>query len=178
MRIFISGGCKNGKSSLAERLAYEQRGLKPLYYIATMRANDAEDEARIARHRLQRAAYGFITVEQGEQIASILDSCDPGGSFLLDSLTALLAGAMFPLAGAIDLTAGKTLADDLERLFDRLQNLVIVSDFIYSDAQHYSDLSECFRHELAGLDRLAADRCERVFEVVAGIAICHKGVGS
>ena len=49
MIIYVSGGCKNGKSSLAEDWAKTLSGGKPLYYIATMIPHDSEDNARIER---------------------------------------------------------------------------------------------------------------------------------
>ena len=53
MSVFISGGCKNGKSFYAQRIA--KAGGAPLYYIATMIPHDEEDLARIRRHRDERA---------------------------------------------------------------------------------------------------------------------------
>ena len=50
MLIFLSGGAKNGKSMLAQRLCRRLSGGGPLYYLATMIPHDAEDEQRIARH--------------------------------------------------------------------------------------------------------------------------------
>jgi len=98
MRIFISGGCKNGKSYYAQHLAQAQKTeLKnnSLYYIATMKPIDREDDERIERHRQERKGWGFTTVEQAIDIENILNKCDIRGSFLLDSLTALLANEMF-----------------------------------------------------------------------------------
>ena len=46
MTIFISGGCKNGKSTLAEDCCIRLAGGGPLYYVATMVAYDAEDRER------------------------------------------------------------------------------------------------------------------------------------
>ena len=42
MNVFISGGCKNGKSFYAQRLARRQADEtgSPLYYIATMIPHD------------------------------------------------------------------------------------------------------------------------------------------
>ena len=48
MHTFISGGCKNGKSWYAQRIA--QAAGKPLYYVATMISTGEEDDQRIARH--------------------------------------------------------------------------------------------------------------------------------
>ena len=71
MRVFISGGCKNGKSMLAQRIAVKQGA--PLYYIATMIPYDDEDRARIRRHLKEREGWGFETIECGRNILSALD---------------------------------------------------------------------------------------------------------
>lgn len=49
MNIFISGGCKNGKSYHAQELARDmaRENSLPLYYLATMIPTDEEDRARI-----------------------------------------------------------------------------------------------------------------------------------
>ena len=59
MDIFISGGCKNGKSYYAQELARAMAMEKkvPLYYLATMDAVDEEDEERILRHRREREGW-------------------------------------------------------------------------------------------------------------------------
>lgn len=66
MNIFISGGCKNGKSYHAQELARDMavQGGLPLYYLATMIPHDDEDRARIRRHLSERDGWGFETVEQ------------------------------------------------------------------------------------------------------------------
>ena len=48
MNIFISGGCKNGKSYHAQELARDMASEQnvPLYYIATMIPTDEEDQER------------------------------------------------------------------------------------------------------------------------------------
>ena len=68
MKIFFSGGCKNGKSTLAERSIKALAGDGPLYYIATMIPHDEEDRERIRRHVASRAGMGFETLEQGRNV--------------------------------------------------------------------------------------------------------------
>ena len=127
MKIFISGGCKNGKSyfaqSLAKQLAEESGG--PLYYIATMIPCDEEDRARIRRHREDRAGWGFETIEQGRNIKEIFDKA-------------------------------------------------YVSDYIYSDAVIYDELSEDYRRGLGYIDRALAGICDRVTEVAYGQLFDYK----
>ena len=97
MNLFISGGCKNGKSFFAQEEAKKQAEEKgvPLYYLATMIPADDEDRARIKRHLAERDGWGFTTIEQGRNICGALEKADPEGVFLLDSVTALLSNEMF-----------------------------------------------------------------------------------
>ena len=172
MHIYISGGCKNGKSHYAQRLA-KALG-KPLYYVATMIPVDGEDEARIARHIADRAGWGFETIECGRSILTALDAADARGSFLLDSVTALLANEMFP-PGGFDPCAPERVASELEAFLRRTSNAVLVSDYIYGDAAIYDEMSEAYIAGLAHIDRRLAAASDMLLEVSAGRVICHKG---
>ncbi len=181
MRVFISGGCKNGKSMLAQRIAVKQGA--PLYYIATMIPYDDEDRARIRRHLKEREGWGFETIECGKNILNALDGLPRNkngrteGSFLLDSVTALLLNEMFSegVAKEGDISAGERCAKELCELADRVENIVFVSDFMYSDAALYDGYTENYRMALAAVDRALAERCESVVEVCVGNKIYYKG---
>ena len=90
MIVFVSGGAKNGKSSFAQNLAVQLAAGGKRYYIATMIPCDEEDRDRIRHHIADRDGLGFETIEQGRNIDGVLSKADPRGSFLLDSVTALL----------------------------------------------------------------------------------------
>lgn len=176
MRVFISGGCKNGKSSHAQRIAVDMR--KPdvrLYYAATMIPADGEDEDRIQRHRLERADMGFETLEIPRDITSLLKTADSGGVFLLDSVTALLANEMFPSGGKPVSGVRHKICGEMDILLREIPNIVLVSDYIYSDACIYDDTTEAYRRSLAYIDRFLAKRCELVLEASYGNITVHKG---
>lgn len=172
MSTLISGGCKNGKSFYAQRIA--KAGGTPLYYIATMIPHDGEDDARIQRHRQERAGWGFETLECGRNILSCLDRADERGAFLLDSVTALLSNEMFAPDG-VDMNAPEQVATALTEFARRAPNTVFVSDYIYSDAMRYDPLTEAYRAGLALIDRRLAACCDNVIEVVNGQIVLHKG---
>ena len=172
MHIYISGGCKNGKSHYAQRLAKAMG--RPLYYLATMIPADGEDEARIARHIADRDGWGFETIERGRNILSALDEADPAGSFLLDSVTALLANEMFSPRG-FDPSASERVAAELEAFLGRTENAVLVSDYIYGDAAVYEERTEAYIAGLAHIDRRIAAVSDVLLEVSAGQVICHRG---
>ena len=94
MIVFISGGGKSGKSSLAQDLTVALSEGKH-YYIATMIPTDAEDHERIRLHIADRDGMGFETIECGRNILSCLDKAHADGAFLLDSATALLMNELF-----------------------------------------------------------------------------------
>ena len=173
MHTFISGGCKNGKSYYAQHIARAQGA--PLYYVATMISTGAEDDARIARHIRDREGWGFETIECGRNIVSCLDRADPNGSYLLDSVTALLANEMFSNTG-FDADAGLRVADQLIEFLRRTKSAVLVSDYLYGDARHFDAWTENYRRALAHVDRALAAACDNVLEVSSGCVICHKGV--
>lgn len=188
MNTLISGGCKNGKSYYAQRLAQDTARSegRPLYYIATMIPRDEEDQARIKRHLSEREGWGFETIEQGVNLTGILDrakageAIDIGGVFLLDSVTAITENEMFPrtLKGG----AGEEISTDSEApervkkdmlAFGRAVreaggSVVFVSDGIYGDGGEYSGSTEEYRKALAGVDVALAGECERVIEIAYG----------
>lgn len=178
MTFFISGGAKNGKSSLAQELAVALSGEEKRYYVATMIPVDEEDRERIRRHVADRAGLGFETVECGKNILDCLEVADPSATFLVDSATALLQNAMFPAEKnyEMDLEAAERCARELMEFAGIVKNAVFVSDYIASDGDRYSESTEMYRRCLAGIDFRLAAVCDTVVEVAAGNRIVHKGV--
>lgn len=176
MRIYISGGCKNGKSTYGEKLAVAMKESEyPLYYVATMKPKDEEDDARIARHRENRENLGFHTVEIGQDIRKLLDNCNPKGCFLIDSTTALLANEMFLESLNVNHNVYYKIAEDLCYLLERIENIIIVSDYIFSDAKIYDSCTQNYRKGLAYIDKSCARICDTVLEACFGGLIIHKG---
>ena len=175
MTVFLSGGCKNGKSTLAEQIAVHLSRPGRLYYLATMIPHDDEDRARIARHVESRAGLGFQTVECGLGLKKSLENADREGTHLLDSVTALLSNEMFRPDGSVDHDAPRRVVQELTALTERLKNMVFVSDYIYSDALLYGDLTEEYRRGLAYIDRCLAAVCDTVAEISFGGRMVYKG---
>lgn len=173
MLIFLSGGAKNGKSTQAQDLSVSLCKNGKLYYLATMIPTDDEDAARIARHISERDGMGFQTVEHGRRLAQY--AADPEGTYLVDSVTALLANEMFLSDGSTDLAAAERVAEELCGFADRVKNAVFVSDYIYGDGRIYDEFTEEYRKGLAGVDRALAEKCDVVAEVMHGVPICYKG---
>ena len=175
MTVFLSGGAKNGKSYHAQRISKALSRGAPLYYIATMIPHDSEDNARIARHLREREGWGFETLELGSNISSCLERTEGRGSYLLDSVTALLANEMFSADGSFDPNAPARVAEDLLNFARYAENAVFVSDYLYADAGRYDEWTEAYRRGLAYVDRALARACGAVAEIVSGRRILYKG---
>ena len=173
MFIYISGGCKNGKSMLAQTLAKKLADGGPMYYIATMIPRDSEDDLRIARHIADRDGWGFETIEQGTNLLKCLEKGSPDGTYLLDSVTAIMSNEMFSSQG-VDHDAPQRVFKDLTEFARKVKNVVMVSDFIFGDAERYDEFTEEYRRGLAKADR-AALYADTVVEVCGGNYIVHKG---
>ena len=63
----------------------------------------------------------------------------------------------------------------LEKLCRSVANIVVVSDYIYSDAARYDAVTDQYRRGLARLDRRMAAISDTVLEVCGGNILVHKG---
>ena len=106
-----------------------------------------------------------------------LKTADKNGVFLVDSVTALIQNSLFPIEKnyEMDLEAANRCADELVEFAHTVRHGVFVSDYIYSDAERYSESTEMYRKCLADIDRRLAKVCDTVIEVSAGQFIIHKG---
>ena len=175
MTYFISGGAKNGKSTLAQDIAVALGGKR--YYVATMISTGEEDNERIRRHIEDRDGMGFETVECFRNIMDCLNTADKDGVFLVDSVTALIQNSLFPMEKnyEMDLEAANRCAGELLEFAHTVRHAVFVSDYIYSDAEAFSESTEMYRKCLASIDRRLAQICDTVIEVSAGQSIVYKG---
>ena len=177
MTIFISGGCKNGKSTIAEDCCIKLANGGPLYYIATMVPYDDEDRERIKRHVKSREGKNFITLEQPRDLLKCLKNSDSeNGTYLLDSVTALLVNEMYsPESTEADHEAGKRTAKALASFAKKVKNAVFVSDYIYSETPAYSEYTEEYMKALALCDSTLAKKCDAVAEICGAIPTMYKG---
>jgi adenosyl cobinamide kinase/adenosyl cobinamide phosphate guanylyltransferase len=176
--ILLTGGCKNGKSSKAEKISYELSKGKNLFYLATMISADKEDDKRIENHIAARAYMPFITIEKGRDISEIIADDFKGtkltkqSTVLMDSLTALLSNEMFKVSDDGEYIfcqdAATKVFDDICALNRNVANLIIVSDYIQSDANIFDNYTEEFREGLAFLEKRISEMADRALEIVAG----------
>ncbi len=175
MTIFVTGGCKNGKSTFALHQALRLAGNGPRYYIATLIPRDEEQWACVCVHQAAREGMDFVTLECPRALPSLPEGTEKEGVFLLDSVTALLSNEMFAPDGTIDNTAADRIIYSLDRFLSTVRHAALVSDYIYSGGQAHSTSTAGFLSALAQIDCFLARRCDCVVEICAGIPTVHKG---
>ena len=167
MLCFISGGVKGGKSMfgqyLSRRLADEKNA--PLVYIATMIPYDAEDEKRVSRHLKDREGWGFSTIEEPRDLSRAASQLSGGEVVLIDSLTALVQNTIFPDETTVaEDTDPRDIARGIMEVAKKASAVVTVSDYIFSDAYIYHDMTELFRRILGRVHCLVAENADIVLE--------------
>ena len=161
MLVLITGGSGSGKSEFAENLTVSLGGDRT--YIATME-NQSEDAAkRIEKHKKQRSSKGFKTVE----CFSDVDKPDISGTAILECLTNLLANEMF---SEKEENPVSKIQRGISALLSRCENLVIVTDDIFSGGLDYDETTLEYIKNMGALNCLVAEKADEVYEVSCGIA--------
>lgn len=171
MIVLVTGGSASGKSAYAERLACSLDRRRT--YLATMSPDGSEARARIERHRRQRAAGGFETIE----CAGTLPERDFAGVVLLDDLGNLVAQALFSPDGSMaDETAVLARLDrELARLGSSAPHLVIVGNEVGAEGRSPFGGTRAWVRLMGALACRVAARADAVVEVVAGVPCPIKG---
>lgn len=170
MRTIVLGGAACGKSEYAEALAVALP--TPRYYVATMMPFDNEDMLRIEKHRAMRAEKGFYTMERYTDLAGLI--IPERGTVLLECLGNLTANELFSDTGAGPNTF-ESILQGIEKLEAQCDNLVVVSNDVFSDGSDYTEETLRYIETLAQINRFLGVRFESAVELVCGIPLTLKG---
>ena len=171
MLTLVLGGAASGKSEYAEALVL--RSALPRYYLATMQVWDAECATRVEKHRKMRAAKQFETLECPLHLETVRLPCR--GTALLEDLGNLTANELYDPAGAGDAAAERIL-QGLDALAAQCENLVIVSNEVFSGGADYVGDTDRYLLALARVNNALAARADAVVRVVCGVPVYYKGV--
>ena len=167
MLTLVIGGAGSGKSAFAEAHVCRLPGRR--IYLATMLPHGTEAEARIDKHRFQRAGRGFETLERGLELERAI--VPPGANILLEDLSNLLANELFePSGGGVD-----AVRRGLRHLMEHSGNLTVVTNEVFSGGAQYGEESLRYMRALADLNRELAARADLAVEVVCTLPNVLKG---
>ena len=171
MLTLVLGGAASGKSEYAESLVLQTTG--PRFYLATMQVWDAECAARVEKHRRMRAEKRFETVECPLHLDAV--RLPARSTALLEDLGNLTANELYDPAGAGEQAAEAILAG-LDSLAAQCENLIVVSNEVFSGGADYAGDTGCYLLALARVNNAFSARADRVVRVVCGIPVYYKGV--
>ncbi|KWZ36754.1 bifunctional adenosylcobinamide kinase/adenosylcobinamide-phosphate guanylyltransferase [Burkholderia anthina] len=168
---FVLGGARSGKSAHAERLAADSG--RPVTYIATATAADAEFEQRIAHHRARRPAeWGFADAPV-DLAGTLARLDDPHACLLVDCLTLWLTNLLCPADGEpLDDAQYVAQVERLERaLRGARAKVIVVSNEIGLGVVPLGSVTRRYVDELGRLNQRVAALATRVTLLVAGLPL-------
>ncbi len=175
----VLGGARSGKSTFAQRLATGTG--KPVLFVATGVATDAEMEARIAAHRAARPADWRCTetpTHVGEAIGN--EGADIG-VVLLDCLSFLVSNLLVGCGESADAdeTPIWALVEQeidglLSAVVKRRADLVVVSNEVGLSLVPDNRLGRLYRDLLGRGNQKVAAEADTVYLMVAGLPLMVK----
>lgn len=172
----ILGGARSGKSAFAQRLATGYGS--HILYVATAEAGDEEMAQRIREHQKARPA-SWRTLEEPLAVPEALRQSVAGAdAVVLDSITLWVSNLL--LKG--DTAEAETAVREVEGAVDELLGyiveggapFVVVSDEVGQGLIPANALGRLFRDLLGAINQKLAARADRVYYLVAGLALLLK----
>ncbi len=186
--IVILGGARSGKSAFAERLAASSG--RSVAFIATATAGDDEMRERIARHRAARPK-GWHTIEEPLDLArAVRRAGELADVLLLDCVTLWLGNVLLQESGECEKDdEGEVEFHTTSRLFeeralkeieallavvkslDPNKTLIVVTNEVGLGVVPAYPLGRVYRDTLGYVNQRLAQAAERVYLMVAGMAV-------
>jgi len=191
--ILILGGARSGKSAFAERLA--ARSGRTVAYIATATDSDDEMRERIARHRASRPQQWHTIEEPLDLAEAVQRAYHLADVALLDCVTLWLGNTLLQelgehesdVQGNEDLRITSSPFDDrsmqqISALLAVMQNaeagktLIVVSNEVGLGIVPAYPLGRVYRDTLGYINQRLAQDADRVYLMVAGMAVDIKSL--
>jgi adenosylcobinamide kinase/adenosylcobinamide-phosphate guanylyltransferase len=169
--IFVTGGCRSGKSQFA--LDYANRHFHKKLYLATCEALDEEMVKRIEQHKLKRGS-GWQTVEEPTRVAeAIKRHGNDMEVILLDCVTLWVSNLLMRKK------EDREIMNEVDKFIDTMKqaesSFVIVSNEVGMGLVPVEPLGRRFRDLSGTVNQKIAEVAQTVVFTVSGIPIFLKG---
>ena len=172
----ITGGCRSGKSSFAEKLMIKLPG--PHLYVATAPNIDGEMDSRIKKHRQRREIFGWETVEEELDLSKAIIMND-GATILVECLTLWVNNVIYYSQQAGEVIDEDRMArrcNELVELADRNEgNIIFVTNETGLGIMPENPTARLFGDLAGRCNQIIADAAEEVYMMVSGIPVQIKG---
>ena len=172
----VTGGCRSGKSSFAEKLMIQLPG--PHLYVATAPNIDGEMSLRIRKHRQRREIFSWETLEEERDLSKAIVMGD-GSSVLVECLTLWVNNLIYYSQQSGDVIDEDRMArrcNELVELADRNEGHVIfVTNETGLGIMPENPTARLFGDLAGRCNQIIADAAEEVYMMVSGIPVKIKG---
>lgn len=166
--IFLTGGVKSGKSSLAVKLAKDAS--KKVLFVATALPVDEEMKLKIQKHQKNRPASWQTLEVKSDLLAEAQSFETEADVIILDCLTLYLAQKMLE---------SEFKKEDffhlIEKFFDwsksNFKLIIVVSNEVGSGVVPQTEVGRQFSELLGELNQLVAAAADEVYLLIAGIPL-------
>ena len=169
--IFITGGCRSGKSRYA--LHYANQHFSRKLFMATCEALDEEMVQRIENHKKVRGTEWQTIEEPIEIVRKIRESGRDGEVILIDCLTLWLYNLLTKWDNDLK------IIDETEKLIKTIKqspaSFILVSNEVGMGIVPADPLSRRYRDLLGTMNQKIAEALDTVIFMVSGIPIFLKG---
>jgi adenosylcobinamide kinase/adenosylcobinamide-phosphate guanylyltransferase len=167
MKILITGGCRSGKSRLAQTLA-EQISPKR-WYLATAEPFDNEMRDRIQRHQADRD-QSWVTIEEPLKIGRHFDK---NGVLLVDCLTLWLSNLL--MKNTDEQEINRAISEMVNTYSECKGPIIVVTNEVGLGIVPMNALARQFRDHAGRLAQQIAQHSNHVAFCAAGIPMWIKG---
>ncbi|MCY6369642.1 bifunctional adenosylcobinamide kinase/adenosylcobinamide-phosphate guanylyltransferase [Clostridium ganghwense] len=175
--ILITGACRSGKSSYAEKLLKEE---DDVLYIATAKALDKEMEDRIEKHKSRRNGK-WSTYEGFKKLDKVVEKSDKK-YILLDCVTILVTNLMFDRYEDFDSITmeevdelSKNIKREVEKMILEIRkkdkNIIIVTNEVGWGLVPEYKVSRIFRDIAGWINQYIASMSDEVYLMACGLPL-------
>ena len=174
--IYISGGCRSGKSAYAQNLAEGVPGRRA--YLATCPPIDAEMDQRIALHQQQRTGKGWETIEASLDLAGAVERAQNFDVLLIDCLTLWINNLLYEAEKKgtpfTELAISKQCTELVNICRKRNQTIIFVSNELGMGLVPADSTSRRYRDCLGRCNQTIAKLADEAVFMVSGIPLTLK----
>ncbi|HBO84702.1 MAG TPA: bifunctional adenosylcobinamide kinase/adenosylcobinamide-phosphate guanylyltransferase [Deltaproteobacteria bacterium] len=161
--IFVTGGCRSGKSKYALKLAESMNGRK--LYLATGEPFDEEMAERIKKHKKERG-NNWTTIEEPINVIDAVKKNKRCDVILLDCLTLWISNLLMK-----DSRLKKIIVNLISTCKHSKANIIIVSNEVGLGIVPDNELARKFRDIIGLANQRIAAASDDVYFVVSGIPL-------
>ena len=178
--IYVSGGCRSGKSAYAQELAESFPGRRA--YLATCPQIDGEMAQRIALHQQQRAEKQWKTIEAPLHLSEAVQQTKNFDVLLIDCLTLWINNLLYQAEKNSDFLSEQQIVDYCYELVkvcrQREQTVIFVTDELGMGLVPADAISRHYRDCLGRCNQTMAKLSDEAIFIVSGLPLTLKGTKS